>query len=120
MTPNPLNAPEVDPSVLVNALAAGEEPLLLDVREEGELAMASLPEGCFVAVPMSRLAQQGTAALPATLSQDRTAPLAVICHTGVRSAQVVMWLRQEGWEGAVSVAGGIAAWATLDPSVGQY
>ncbi len=40
---------------------------------------------------------------------------------GVRSAQVVAWLRQQGWTQAVSMAGGIDAWAReVDARVGSY
>ena len=44
-----------------------------------------------------------------------------MCHTGVRSAQVTAWLRHNGWNNTVSLAGGIAAYAKrIDASVGKY
>ena len=35
--------------------------------------------------------------------------------------KVTMWLRQQGYEGATNVGGGINAWAErIDPSLPQY
>jgi rhodanese-related sulfurtransferase len=49
------------------------------------------------------------------------APLIVYCHHGVRSLNVVQWLREQGLEACQSLAGGIDAWSlTVDPSVPRY
>jgi len=87
-------------------------PLLLDVRELWEF------ERC--PVPSARLVPMGS--VPAHLAElDPTRETVVICHHGVRSAQVTMWLRQQGWRNVYNMAGGIAAWALeIDPSVGHY
>ncbi len=45
----------------------------------------------------------------------------VYCHHGVRSLNVVNWLREQGIENCQSVAGGIDAWSlAVDPSVPRY
>jgi adenylyltransferase/sulfurtransferase len=45
----------------------------------------------------------------------------VHCRTGVRSADVVRWLEDEGFTNAVNLLGGINAWANkIDPSVPVY
>jgi len=47
--------------------------------------------------------------------------IAVLCHHGARSLNVTMWLRQQGFDKAQSVAGGIDAWSrAIDPAVPTY
>jgi len=47
--------------------------------------------------------------------------LLVVCHLGQRSLSVAAWLRDQGFEQAQSVAGGIEAWSKfVDPSIGRY
>jgi rhodanese-related sulfurtransferase len=53
------------------------------------------------------------------LSRDN--PLAVMCHHGGRSAHATAWLRNQGFDHATNVAGGIDAWArTVDPTLSRY
>lgn len=118
--PNPYGAPEISVQAVAQKLAEPSPPLLLDVREAHELASASLPEGTFLLVPLSDLANRQLAALPAE-AQDQNAEIVVFCHHGMRSAQVTAWLRQQGWTNVVSMAGGIDAYAQeIDASVGTY
>jgi rhodanese-related sulfurtransferase len=45
----------------------------------------------------------------------------VFCHHGVRSLNVVNWLRNQGVEACQSISGGIDLWsATVDPSIPRY
>ena len=69
--------------------------------------------------PLSELAAlRQCVAAPA---RNKEAEIVVLCHHGVRSAQVTAWLLQEGWKNVKSMAGGIAAYAEqVDPSVGAY
>lgn len=97
--------------------AQGARPLVLDVREPWELQVASLaPAGDFdlLAVPMNQL--------PARLSElppDR--PIACLCHHGVRSQQVALFLARQGYGDVANIAGGIDAWSREhDPSVPLY
>jgi rhodanese-related sulfurtransferase len=47
--------------------------------------------------------------------------LIVYCHHGVRSLNVVNWLRNQGVEDCQSMAGGIDAWTlAVDPTVPRY
>lgn len=99
---------------------SGDAPPVLDVREPAELTTATLGPGVLLC-PMSELAARGVAALPAELTEDPAAPVIVMCHHGVRSAQVVAWLRSNGFEGATNMDGGIDAYAReVDPSIGSY
>jgi rhodanese-related sulfurtransferase len=47
--------------------------------------------------------------------------LLLVCHHGVRSMNVAAWLRNQGFENAQSLRGGIDAWSLeVDPSVSRY
>jgi rhodanese-related sulfurtransferase len=86
---------------------------LLDVREPWELAKASM-EGSKI-IPMGEVT---------TRAQEELNPeehIVVVCHHGVRSLTVTSWLRQQGFEKAQSMRGGIDGWArTVDPKVPLY
>lgn len=106
-----LQLPPADAARLL-AAADGERPVLLDVREPWELATARLPGS--LDIPMGQI--------PARLDElppDR--PLIVMCHHGMRSLQVVMFLKHQGFESVSNLAGGIDAWSReVDPSIPTY
>lgn len=117
--PNPFGAPEITSRELERLRQEGAGPIVLDVREAYELGLARLKDR-FEHVPMSQLADRGISALPAAMS-DKAARVVVLCHHGIRSAQVTNWLLSLGWTDVRSLEGGIDAWALLvDPSVGAY
>ena len=91
-------APDV-PTVAVTAVAP--TAVLLDVREQAEWDDAHVAGSLHI--PMSQLVQR-VGEVPADV------PLAVLCHSGHRSAQVTAWLVQQGYD-AANVDGGIVAWA---------
>jgi rhodanese-related sulfurtransferase len=71
-------------------------------------------------VPMSRMSQLGVSAFPDEV-QNRDAEILVMCHHGVRSAQVTQWMLAQGWKNVFSVRGGIDDYAKrIDDSVGKY
>ena len=91
-------------------------PLVLDVREPWELHTASVTPREFdlLAVPMNEVPAR-LAELPA----DR--PIACLCHHGMRSQRVALFLAQRGNTGVVNIAGGIDAWSREhDSSVPVY
>jgi rhodanese-related sulfurtransferase len=109
---------QVRPSQLADWLQAhaGGQPLVLDVREPMELAVASVqPEGFELRhIPMHQIPQQ-----LGELDPDR--PVACLCHHGMRSMQVAMFLARNGFGQVVNIAGGIDAWSVeRDPSVPRY
>jgi rhodanese-related sulfurtransferase len=86
---------------------------IVDVREPWEFATARI-EGSLL-IPMSEI--------PSRVNQelDPSERLIIVCHHGVRSMNVTVWLRRQGFEQAQSLQGGIDAWsATVDPKVGRY
>lgn len=112
--------PEIDVQQLADRLQSEKSFVLLDVREAWELDQAMIVDDRLKVVPMSRLAQLGEEALPEEV-QRKDAEILVMCHHGVRSAQVAQWLLGRGWTNAFSVRGGIAAYAKqIDASVGKY
>ncbi|MGO4289582.1 ThiF family adenylyltransferase [Chitinophaga sp. RAB17] len=78
--------------------------MLLDVREEDEWEICHIPGSLHI--PMGRVLQQ-TDALPAE------APIAVICHHGMRSRAVAQRLTELGFNRVYNVEGGIHAWASV-------
>lgn len=94
--------------------------MLVDIREEPELSLVRLPYEDVIELPMSSLAARGLEALPAPL-QDRSAEAVIICHHGIRSAQVTVWMESLGWKNIRSLAGGVDAFAReIDSSIGFY
>ncbi len=85
---------------------------LVDVREEDELAIASLAGA--VHVPMAEIAQR-LDELP------EQSDIVVMCHSGGRSSHVAAYLRRHGYASVANLAGGIDAWSLqIDPSVPRY
>ena len=112
--------PEIDVHTLARKLQSGDSFVLLDVREAFELDHAMIVDSRLKVVPTSRLAQLGMGALPEDVKQKDT-EIMVLCHHGVRSAQVTQWLLTRGWTNVVSVRGGINAYAKqIDATVGKY
>lgn len=98
------------------AAHAGAQAWVLDVREPWELETASVtPQGFSLrAIPMGEI--------PARLGElPPDAPVACLCHHGMRSQQVAHYLLQHGFTAVVNLQGGIDAWSRLvDPSVPRY
>lgn len=97
---------------LKGRLEQGEPPVLLDVREEWELARCRLPGSTWI--PMGQIvARVG--------ELDREQEIVVVCHHGIRSRLVASFLEQEGFENVINLTGGIDAWAKeVDPDMPQY
>jgi rhodanese-related sulfurtransferase len=86
---------------------------LLDVREPWEIETANIAG--------AKLMPMGDVPSRAHQELDPEDHVIVICHHGVRSMNVTAWLRQQGFEKAQSMRGGIDAWSRLvDPKVPVY
>lgn len=89
---------------------------LIDVREPEEVETASLPG--FVNLPLSEFATWSET-IHSRFERDRDT--IVLCHHGMRSAQMCGWLAQQGFTQLKNVTGGIDAYAlTVDRSVPRY
>jgi rhodanese-related sulfurtransferase len=104
---------EIDPES-VQRMSKGEERFtLLDVREPWEFDAARI-EG-------AKLIPMGDVPSRAHQELDPEDHIVVYCHHGVRSMNVTAWLRQQGFEKAQSMAGGIDAWSRrVDAKVPLY
>ncbi len=112
--------PEINVLDLASKREAGDDFVLLDVREPHELEYATLGDWIEVA-PLSELSQRGTDALPEIIRVDQDKEIVVMCHHGARSAQVGNWLLAGGWTNVHNLTGGIHAYAVhVDDSVGKY
>lgn len=106
---------EIAPQDVQGRLQAGEKLALIDVREPHEFQQARI-EGAEL-VPMRSV----PAELTRLEAQADAAPLIVFCHHGVRSLNVVHWLREQGVAACQSMAGGIDRWSLeIDPSIPRY
>lgn len=106
---------EIDVETLEEWLEDGDEPpYLLDVREPWEWKIANLGDRGAELIPMGEV--------PDRLDElPREGDIVVYCRSGARSDRVARFLRDQGYEGAVNLAGGILAWASeIDPSLDTY
>jgi rhodanese-related sulfurtransferase len=110
----------ITPADLARRLGAGERPAFLDVREDFERAIGSIPSPSGTIdlhIPMGQV--------PARADEVREAaaggPVVVYCHHGVRSMVVAQWLAARGVAGLLNLEGGIDAWSSqVDPAVPRY
>jgi rhodanese-related sulfurtransferase len=117
---NVYGVPGIKVKQLAEMRANGEEFVLMDVREAQELQQANLGDGVTL-VPLSLIAQQYEEALPDEVRKNKAAKVVVMCHTGVRSAQVTGWMRTNGHSDVWNLDGGIDAYAVeIDGTVGRY
>ena len=87
-------------------------PLLLDVREPWEFRVCQI-EGSQL-IPMGQI--------PTSLKAlDPQRETVVICHHGIRSRQVAMFLEYQGFANVINLAGGVDAWARdVDRKMATY
>jgi len=105
-------ADEITPTALASRLQQDDAPVLLDVREPHEWAIVRLPDARLV--PLN--------SLPDALDTlNRSEEIVVYCHHGLRSAAAVDWLREQGFDRARNLVGGIDRWTRdVDPSMRRY
>jgi rhodanese-related sulfurtransferase len=95
------------------ALLTEKKARFIDVREPWEFATARIAGS--VLMPMGEVPSRAYQEL------DPDERLVILCHHGQRSMNVAVWLRNQGFEQAQSLQGGIEAWAAqIDASVGRY
>jgi len=100
------------PIALKDLLDSGHEVVVLDVREPEELQLAYFAGA--VHIPMGEV--------PGRLHElDPEKDIVVVCHHGIRSANVAQFLVQHEFERVANLDGGIDAWSlNVDPSVPRY
>jgi len=81
---------------------ASSMPQLIDVREPWEFDICAIDNS--ILIPMGQI--------PAKIDTlDPAQEIVVICHHGIRSANVCRYLEHQGFEQMINLAGGVDAWA---------
>lgn len=105
---------QITPQLLHQWLADSgrKPPVLLDVREPWEYQTCHI-EG-------STLAPMNT--IPARAQElDPETETVVICHHGMRSLQVALFLERNGFSNLYNLQGGVNAWADqVEPAMPRY
>jgi rhodanese-related sulfurtransferase len=104
---------EITAEEVKGKLDAAEPFMLLDVREPWEFDTARISG--------AKLMPMGDVPSRAHQELDPDDHIVVMCHHGVRSMNVTVWLRQQGFEKVQSMRGGIDAWSrNVDQKVPMY
>ena len=103
---------EIGARALAEELRGAAPPLVLDVREPHEVAIASIPGA--VLIPLGELEKR-------LHELDRAADIVAQCRSGVRSMKAARLLRAAGFTRLRNLKGGILAWSDeVDPAVPKY
>lgn len=103
---------EMSPLEFCAAHNANELWQLLDVREDWEIKIVAIAGS--VNIPLAEVPSRHTELNPAR-------PVAVLCHSGVRSGKVADYLERQGYQQVVNISGGIEAWSlTVDSTLPRY
>ena len=81
-----------------------EQPLLLDVRQPWEYEICKIENS--ILIPMGQIPAE-----LASLDQDRET--VVICHHGIRSRRVGLYLEHAGFNNIINLSGGVKQWAMM-------
>jgi adenylyltransferase/sulfurtransferase len=106
-----VSVPEMTVKELKRRIDAGDQIIVLDVREPHEFKIANLGG---VLIPLGEL--------PARVHElDVEREMVVFCRSGSRSARAVEFLRDAGFSKVWNLKGGIHAWSDeIDPKIPRY
>lgn len=109
--------PQITVKELAQKLTESPETIqLVDVREPWEIETASL--NGFANLPLSQFSDWSDSIYTRLDPEKETL---VMCHHGVRSAQMCGWLMQQGFVNVKNIAGGIDAYSSIvDSTVPRY
>ena len=102
---------QVWPKAVRAQIDGGRPPVLLDVREPWEYALARLPDS--ILIPLQTLPHRFS-----ELPRDRE--MVVLCHHGVRSMTALAFLQQQGFTQVKNLIGGIDLYSQIDPAIPRY
>lgn len=94
---------EITPTDLKARIAAGENLILLDVRQPEEHAEVHIPNS--ILIPLGELEERID-----ELEEFRDKELIIYCRSGNRSGQACMFLNMMGFENTVNLRGGMLSW----------
>ncbi|MGN6505792.1 MAG: rhodanese-like domain-containing protein [Tepidisphaeraceae bacterium] len=99
-----MTLPTRSPAQVQQSIAAGEAPLLIDVRTPAEYAAVHAANARLM--PLDQLDPQ----LLQQLRQSEHQPIYLLCHSGARASKACDALLQAGLTDVTVVEGGTAAW----------
>jgi adenylyltransferase/sulfurtransferase len=103
---------EISPRALRERLDAGEDLVILDVRNPEEAAISRIPGS--ILIPLSELPQR-------VAELDTADQIVVHCKMGGRSSRAVEFLKSVGFRKVKNLVGGINAWAEqVDTTLARY
>ncbi|HEX5131758.1 MAG TPA: molybdopterin-synthase adenylyltransferase MoeB [Candidatus Krumholzibacteria bacterium] len=106
-----MGIPAIGPKELKRRLDAGEDVVVVDVREPHEVQICTIGG---TLIPLGELAAR-------VHELDSARDMVIYCRTGVRSAQAVRFLQDAGFDRVWNLTGGIHAWSDeVDPSLPKY
>ncbi|GGF85493.1 hypothetical protein GCM10010912_33480 [Paenibacillus albidus] len=92
--------PQITTEELRSRLEAGEDLVLIDVREDEEVSSGMIPGALHI--PMGDIPQR-------TGDMSKDAEIVFICRSGARSQRVCEYLQQFGYK-ATNLSGGMIEW----------
>jgi len=104
---------EISSTELKNRLDAGDDLQIIDVREDNEVALGTIPNAKHI--PLAQVLGRMD-----ELEPDRET--VVYCKMGGRSARAIDALQRSGFPGKlINLRGGIIGWSNeVDPSLPKY
>jgi len=106
------DVPEITPVDLKKLLDAnGKKVNIIDVREPYEFEISRIPGSKLI--PLGELMDHVN-------ELDSSQEYIIHCRSGARSAKAIRQLQQIGFKKLKNLAGGINAWADVDPTVPKY
>jgi rhodanese-related sulfurtransferase len=105
---------ETDCQTVKQRLDNGDDFLFIDCREQQEYDHVRI-DGAKL-IPMSEIPDRVS-----ELETHREGDIVIHCHHGGRSLNVANWLKNNGFNNPLSMAGGIDQWAQeIDTSLPRY
>jgi len=103
--------PQITVLELKQRLDAGEDLMILDVREPFEYQIANIGG---TLIPQNEV--------PRRMAEiDRNREIVVQCRSGGRSQRIAEFLAAQGYPSVKNLSGGILAWADqIDPKITKY
>lgn len=105
---------EISCTELKRRLDAGEQPIILDIREPHELEICSLKNTFHIPLGDLRFRLD-------ELDNHKDSEIIIYCRTGRRSLMAAQFMQECGFSQVFNLAGGVYAWSDeIDPSFEKY
>ena len=103
---------QISPKELKERLDKGEEIKLVDVREDWEIEICSIPGSEMITQKL---------AYEILNKWDKNTTTVFICHHGMRSLEATSYFKGHGLPNCKSLTGGVDLWAVeIDPAMKRY